>query len=439
MWYKRNLLVAIGCYLVLVTGLTGAKTPLIQDFRIATDGTQYYVYGVVDGKRLFKSDQASEAIQYAIDQHATDGGQVIISKGDFPLDQPIRMADRIHLLGSGRASKLRVTESNSAGVGITAERMNAMTISNLSVTAGNNPNAKIGISIDDCGNSKILDVFCVGFSEYGISMRNNSFLNEIRGCHLAGNEKANLYFEQLAKGRFGDFLPNMVANCMIYGGGKGIALNRVIVMNISDCMIYQTKGPAFHIYNVSNSVLVSGCRTFQITGPAVLVEDSDEFNCSGNIFCWHTEQGILLRNVNWGTITGNEIIDTGSYNSGKKDQTTQMDDLPENLTLYDGIEMQDAHGYHVGGNTIFNWKVCPKINNGISEDSQSSTNIIANNNVNYFAGSDVVSNGKGTTVQGNVSLKDEAHQPMEGRDLWIQSFRTELIDGFIDMQKKVSK
>ena len=159
MWYKRNLLVAIGCYLVLVTGLTGAKTPLIQDFRVATDGTQYYVYGVVDGKRLFKSDQASEAIQYAIDQHATDGGQVIISKGDFPLDQPIRMADRIHLLGSGRASKLRVTEANSAGVGITAERMNAMTISNLSVTAGNNPNAKIGISIDDCGNSKILDVF----------------------------------------------------------------------------------------------------------------------------------------------------------------------------------------------------------------------------------------------------------------------------------------
>ena len=433
---RRTLLAFIGCFLVLATGLTTAKAAIIQDYRVATDGTQYYVYGVVDGKRLFKSDQAVEAIQYAIDQHVANGGQVIISKGDFPLDQSVRMADRIHLVGSGRATQLRVTEANSAGIGIVADQVNAMTISNLSVTAGDNPDAKIGILIDDCGNSKILDVFCVGFSEYGICMRNNAFLNEIRGCHLAGNKKANLYFEQLAKGRFGDFLPNMVANCIVYGGGEGIALNRVIVMNISDCMIYQTNGPAFHIYNVSNSVLVSGCRTFQITGPAVLVEDSDEFNCSGNIFCWHTEQGILLRNVNWGTITGNEIIDTGSYNSGAKDQTTQMEDLPDNLTLYDGIEMLDAHGYHVGGNTIFNWKVAPKINNGISEDSQSGTNIIANNNVNYFAGFDVVSKGKESIVHGNNSLKDEAHQPMEGRDLWIQSFQTELMDEFIDMQKK---
>ena len=432
MWYRLFILIS----LLMLVGFSMAQTQMEQDFRIVTDGDHYYVFGTIDSKQLFKSTHAQEAIQFAIDQHGSQGGQVVISKGEFPLDESIQLKDRIHLLGSGRATRLVVTESNSSGIGVVCNQVNGIIISNISFTAGDNSEAKIGILIDDCGDSKVLNVFCVGFAEYGISMRNNSFLNEIRGCHLAGNKKANLHCEKLAKGRFGDFLPNLVTNCIIYGGGKGIELNRVIVMNIVACMIYQTGEPAFHLHSVSNSVLISGCRTFQITGPAVLVEDSDEFNCSSNVFCWHTEQGILLKNVRWGTITGNEIIDSGSYNSGEKDRETPLEELPEDFPLYDGIEMHNTHGYHVGGNTIFNWKVAPKIRIGIFEDSLSSKNVIANNNINYFADADVVSQGKETIVSDNVSLKDEAHQPMEGRKLWLQSFKTELIDQFINIQKK---
>jgi hypothetical protein len=422
--------------MITLAGLSTAKAQLEQDYRIANDGDHYNVYGVIDGKSIFKSRHAHKAIQYAIDRLADKGGQVIISRGDYTLEEPIRLKDRIHLMGSGRASRLLVGESNSEGIGLICQKLNGIIISNLSFTAGDNPDARIGILIDDCGDSKVQDVFSVGFTEYGISMRNNSFLNEIVGCHLAGNRKANLHLQELAKGRYGDFIPNLVSNCVIYGGGKGIEMNRVIVLNIVGCIVYQTGDAAFHLHSVSNSVLITGCRTFQITGPAVLVEDSHEFNCSSNIFCWHTKQGILLRNANWGTVTGNEIIDSGSYNSGEKDWETPLEAMPADQPLYDGIELINVHGYHLGGNTIFNWKVAPLMRNGISEDSQSGKNIISSNNINYYSEADVFSEGKETTVHGNISLKEEAHVTMEGRKLWLQSFKTEWMDEYIELQKK---
>jgi hypothetical protein len=96
--------------------------------------------------------------------------------------------------------------------------------------------------------------------------------------------------------------------------------------------------------------------------------------------------------------------------------------------------MIDVHGYHVGGNTLFNWEAVPKMRYGISEDNKSGKNIIANNNINYYSKADVVSNGKESEVHGNVSLKDQAHVRM--KEHFIQSFRRELTEEFIDIQKK---
>jgi hypothetical protein len=422
--------------LIILTGFSNVKAEMEQDYRIVKDGEDYTVLGIADSKSYFKSEHAHQTIQFAIDKLGERGGQVVVSRGDFPLVEPVNMKDRIHLLGSGRATRLLVTESNSSGIGVICKGLNGFIISNLALTAGDNQEARMGILIDDCGDSRVQEVFSVGFAEYGISMQNNSFLIAISGCHLAGNKKANLHCKLLTKGRIGNFLPNLVSDCVIYGGGKGIELSRVIVMNISDCIVHQTKEPAFHLHSRTTSVLITGCRTFQITGPAVLVERCNEFNCSANIFCWQTEQGILVKGSNWGTITGNEIMDSGSYNSGEVDEETHMEDLPPDLQLYDGIELSDVHGYHVGGNTIFNWKVAPLMRNGISEDNTSSKNIIVNNNINYYSEADVVSEGKETYVQGNVSEKDESHEEMKGRAVWIQSFKTEWTDQYIDIQKK---
>jgi hypothetical protein len=72
---------------------------------------------------------------------------------------------------------------------------------------------------------------------------------------------------------------------------------------------------------------------------------------------------------------------------------------------------------------------------GISEDATSRKNIIANNNINYFSEGDVASTGEGTEVHGNVSLKEVTHERMVGRALWLQSFKTEWTDKYIDIQK----
>ncbi|SRR6266545_4155611 len=49
---------------------------------------------------------------------------------------------------------------------------------------------------------------------------------------LAGNRRANLYFDTLRAGQYGNFVPNLVTNCLIYGGGKGIECHRAIALNI---------------------------------------------------------------------------------------------------------------------------------------------------------------------------------------------------------------
>lgn len=426
---------ALVLFVFLAQTVTASASGLEQDYRVARKGEVFLVVGAVDGVTLFESKQAHLAIQHAIDSLEDTGGQVMVSRGDYPLDEPIMMEDRVHLSGSGRATRLLVSEANAKGRGIVCRDINGFVISDLTLSAGENPKAKTGLLIDNCGDSKVRDIFAVGFARYGISIVNDSFLNEITGCHLAGNKKANLFAKDLMRGTYGDFIPNLVANCMIYGGGKGIELNRVNVMNIIGCSVYQTNDTAFYINNWSNSVLISGCRTFQITGVAVVVEKSMEVNITGNIFCWSTEQCIVLKEAKWGNVTGNNVIDAGSYNTGKEFSKSTDAELPEDLVLYDGIEMIGVHGFHVGGNTIFNWDAAPKMRHGVSEDATSHKNIIANNNINFFAGEAVRSLGEDSEVHGNVALKDEAHVVMPDPTM-LQSYRTELTEQFIELQQK---
>jgi hypothetical protein len=270
-----------------------------------------------------------------------------------------------------------------------------------------------------------------GFNEYGIWLRNNAFLCEISGCSLAGNRGANIYIDHLSRGDFGDFIPNLVTNCIIYGGGKGIDIDRAIVLNIVGCVVYQTKNIAYHVRNTSNSVLITGCRSFQISGPAVAVEDTHEFNLSSNIFCWHTEEGVRMRNCNWGTITGNEIIDTGSYNPGTRDTTTQFSDIVSEIPLFDGISMQNCKGFTVNGNAIFNWPVCPKMNVGIHIDKDCYKVNVVGNNINYYETSGVSSTGREIVMANNVTYADKPFQSAHEIGTTIQSFYPKLTDDFI--------
>jgi hypothetical protein len=131
-------------------------------------------------------------------------------------------------------------------------------------------------------------------------------LSEIRGCKISDSGKSGIYLQATSKNlksRAGDYLPNLITNCIIYGGNYGIELQKTICTNIVACQVFMTKSAGFYI-NGANSTLISGCRTYQISDDAIRAVKSHELNVSSNIFCWHEGHGILLDNVIWGTING---------------------------------------------------------------------------------------------------------------------------------------
>jgi hypothetical protein len=313
------------------------------------------------------------------------------------------------------------------------EGIHGACVADLAVAAEPRGGGVAGVVLASCGDCRVRDVLALGFARYGVWIRSSSFLCEVRGCQLVDNREANLFLDTLREGRAGDYIPNLVTNCMIYGGGRGIECKSAIVVNIVACAVYQTSDTAYYLHEDSNSVVLSGCRSFQISGDAVVVEDSHELNITGNIFCWHTGHGIVVRDSFWGTIAANEIIDTGSYNTGQRDRTSTHEDVPADFENRDGIRLSGVRGYHVGGNTVFNWGVAPPLAVGIREEERCLKNQIVNNNINWFRDADVISRGEGSTCEGNVSHVE----PYRGRweregKLALQTFNTGLTRAFIE-------
>jgi hypothetical protein len=270
-----------------------------QNLLVFQDGPRFKALTDLTGETVHETESASQILQYAVD--ALSGGRIALGRGTFSLDQPVTLADNIWLSGGGRATRLLVGDGNKTGVGLQCLGHKGVVISDLALTAGHNPDARVGIVVDNCGDCTVRDVFCVGFAEYGIWVRNNAFLNEIRGCSLAGNGKANL-------------------------------------------------------------------------------------------------------------------------------------ELPADLPLYNGIELQNAQGYNVTGNTVFNWGVAPRIGVGIREDDKSLRNTITGNNINYYEHGDVVAEGSESIVGHNISYRDKPYQSGDTAGTVVQSFQTELTERFIHEQ-----
>ena len=348
-----------------------------SNYIIVKQDDLYQVYCAVPQHLRFSTRSASEAVAFAVSCLKDSGGEISLGAGEYIIDAPLHLANNVWLHGSGRGTRLRVSSDNTEGFGIICQSLFGIEISNLAVTGKDNAQAIAGIVLDGCGDSTIHDVFCGGFMGYGIWVRNETMMSEIRGCSLAGNAKANIFFDKHRRGKYGDFIPNLITNCKIYGGGKGIDCLETTVLNIVACIIYQTHDVAIHIRDVSYSVLVSACRTFQIGSHAVVVENTGEFNLTSNILCWHTGHGLVVNNCGWGAVVGNEIIDSGSYNAGVKDFSTRISDVPSGVPLYDGIHFTNVRGFNVTGNTIFNWPQARKLHVGFLRTAPAARIVLA--------------------------------------------------------------
>lgn len=374
------------------------KNKLSQNLIVYQHNSLVHVRGQIDGAEIASSKSAAQAIQAAIDEVASHQGEVLLQPGRYEIENTIEMRSFVSLRGSGRGTLLVVTAPDNAGIGIQGTDLKGATIQHLAVHADKIHTQSAGIVLDNCGDCQVMDVYCQDFGEYGIWLRNQSCLCELRGCKLANNAKSNIYVDSIFRGsQVGAFPPNLVTNCIAYGGGCGFECHRALLVNFVACQAFQTANAGFYIHNHSNSVVLSGCRTFKMLNDAVRVETSHEFNATGNIFCWHRGRGIVLDNVSWATVNGNEVIDSGSECTGGMQAI--------------GILMQgETQGVQITGNTIFNWGGQGRMTYGIKEENTCQNNGITSNNLNFFEEADILSEGKGSLVAQNVSQKDPAYQ-----------------------------
>lgn len=426
----------------LIVGCNSKNEIDFQNFEIFQSNGKYIVRGAVDLEKHYQSAQASEVIQWAADQF-DDGGEIFLHKGNYYLKDEISLPSYITINGSGMGSAFIIGSDHKTGVGFNIIGKNRVILKDFAIKSiKSDNNSKTGIIFDDCGDCVIDGIYLAGMNENGILFINDTFLSEVTNCRIVACEGSAIRFENLAgQGRGGDFVPNNISNCIIYHGNYGITCSNAIVVNISNVTVYQSKNVAFHLMKKSNSVLITGCRTYQIQDDAVVVEDSHEINISSNIFCWTEGHGIVLNEVKWGTVSANNVIDNGSINpfDPVKDSLKTTREVKEVLRSADdrksvksGIVIENmTQGVTITGNAVFNWPATPKMKYGIVEDATCKNNNIISNNINFYSIADVHSEGKGTKVIGNVGFGEVPYTGNIGI-AGIQAFNLRLMEDFID-------
>jgi hypothetical protein len=424
-------------FIALLSVSCGPGRDSSGNFEVFRVNGKFAVRDAVSGRRVGLFARADLAFQKAIELLDPKGGMVNVLSGEYPLESHVHLKDGIKLQGSGPATVLQISPSNETGTAIVLDGTDAAEVSALKIITLNGTGPGVGILLNHCGSCTISDILCAGDMVHGIALRRNSFLCEIRDCKVMGARGSGIMLDSLDRGgRGGDWVPNLVSNCIINSCGEGIECHRSIVANIVACEVYQSSGPAYHIRNTSNSILISGCRSYQIRSDAVVVENSHEINITGNTFCWHEKRGIVLDHVRWGTITGNNLIDNGSINiwpagdvppddSGRRPFAIEKPDTLNPPNVPGMVLINSTKGLTVLSNSIFNWPVCPPMDWGIIEDETCSYNIITNNNVNFCLHGAVSSSGKNSIANNNLVYEEKSHQGDPGNAL--QSFDLSLM------------
>lgn len=396
---------------------------------IVPNGKSYLAFNEIDRAVLHQASSASAVLTWALNQVGAQGGTIRLASGVYLLDAPVELKDNVRLVGDGRATRVGVSALNEVGVCLSLKKVKGVVVQEMLLTGKGAKHARQAIVLDGAGDCKVRQMWITSFAEYGVYLKNSCYLCQVSDSTICGNGVSNVYLHKCVEGEYGDYVPNTLSHLTIYGGGKGVELNNAVVVNIVACSCYHTTGMGFHIHDWSNSITLTGCRTFQILGNALVAQKANELNLSGNIFCWHTEDGLVLKDCRWGTITGNEIIDSGSYNAGGQNLKTKMDsvEVPE---LYSGMILEDTRGFHLGGNAVFNWDVAPRMKHGIVERPCSKKNVIVHNNINFYTEAPLVCEGEESIVKDNICEPEiylKANQ-----DKIIQTFRTELTQKLID-------
>ena len=324
---------------------------------------------------------------------------------------------------------------------IVGTEIEGASISSMTIKPEATQSSHTGITLNCSSNCQISNAFIKGFLKFGIHIHTSCAFCTVTSCDLAGNMEANVKFERLdIKGKAGDFIPCTISNCNMFGGGKGLECDFATVVNIIGCSFVHSFPCAIHIRNFSCSNLISGCRTFQIKGDAVVVEDSHEINISSNIFCWHEGHGIVLRNVLWGTVSVNNVIDSGSINIKEGGSHPKMaffrspqPDFDRDKHRKSGILLEGTtQGLTVNGNALFSWPHILRMDPAIKEGEGCNNNLITGNNINAFKGDEAISiSGENSKSVQNLCVPGLSLREEEAAG-YLQVFNEKRMTDYID-------
>lgn len=433
---KHPVFVLFAIYILIASSCNkGSDSTFADTYDILARNEAYMLRMTASGQKIARFSYADDAIMHAIELAGESGGSIHIGPGVFFFHSAVKLDHQIVISGEGVNTKILPVDNYTDTCLFYGDSLNEVTLTNMKLTAAESEESQLsGIIIKNSGSCLFRDLTLIGFSERGIWLTEDTFLSEVRGCRFADIGRSGVFLDQLNDiGRAGPYLPNLVSNCIFFRGGKGVECSDAIVANIVACMVFQSREPAFHINSASNSILISGCRTFQIEDDAVVVEDSHEIAITGNIFCWQIKNGIVLKGVDWGTISGNNIIDSGNipFEFEGDEEWEYWQERPESTEEYQycGLKIHsDSKGLTINGNAIFNWASNPPMTYGIYESEDCSDNIVIGNNINYFTETGIHALGNGTIVTDNIATS-AAHR---GNKESIHSFDTRLIEKFIE-------
>ena len=367
---------------------------------VSKDGDAFRLKGSFSGTDYHRADTATASLAKAVELTPQAGGEVFLEPGTYPLDEPVRL--KSHMTLGGAAGAVLTSAPSWAGeAAVVCEGLDNARIEGVEVRGDEEGRMTAGIILEDCGDCAVRNVRCHRLKGYGVWIRNGSFLCTVEGCSVHECERANVFFEKLGRGRYGDFIPSTLANCTLYGGDTGVLCRRSVCATMVGCTVYQPRDVAFLI-DRSNSVLISGCRTYLCGKNAVRIERGHENNVTGCIFGRQGAECMVISDSCWGVVSANEMIFTGAYKKTGPNREAGSQPPEEVTTVSDVLRLSDAHGYAVTGNVIFNWSTAPVMDEGIREDERSSHNVFAANNVNYFRGRGIDAPGRDSLRIGNV-------------------------------------
>lgn len=367
-----------------------------------------------------KGEDASAVLNSAFAALPSGGGCVGLRSGDYVLSSPVKPKSRSSLVGAGRSSRMVVTATNSEGVGIRLEGVEGVNLREFTVSTEVQGGGKSGIEIEDSGDSRLSGLYVRGFSKHGIALLPGCFLVTVAQCTAAGNGQSGFFGTKNTKTRVGEFVPLLFEGCTAYAGSVGFEMENAIVANFVGCVAYQTLSHGFHFHDHSNSIVVSGCRTFQVGGNALRIDrDTHEIHAVGNIFCWQRDHGVFVQDACWGAIVGNNVIDSGTRTADG--------------TLRHGIVLDgETRGITVSGNSVFNWGDQPFLASGIVEAETCAFNAFVANNLNDTTEKDLLIQGDSSHVADNVSRPEKAYIGMERPP--YPDFSVESLQEFLERQ-----